>query len=83
MGKAPGDGRSAIASKYERLIASVGVNDKLGGGRGDPSTRLRRRVEGFEAFGWQRVMAGSEAQLLDDEAYAAKLVTLFSLRWRF
>ena len=61
-----------------------GVSDKSGREKEDPSTRLGRRVEGYEAFVWaKRVMAGSEAQVLEDESYTANLVTLTSLRWTF
>lgn len=71
------------ARMNERLIAGVGVNGKLGKGR-----VTLQRVSGdvlkvVKLLYGKRVMAGSEAQLLVDEAYAAKLVTLPSLRWRF
>lgn len=53
------------------------MSNKLGNGRG-----TLQRVSGdvlrvMKLLYGERVMAGSEAQLLDDEAYAAKLVTLF------
>lgn len=53
------------------------MSNKLGKGRG-----TLQRVSGdvlrvMKLLYGERVMAGSEAQLLDDEAYAAKLVTLF------
>lgn len=71
-----GRGPVGWKKRNKRLIAGVGVTGKFGKGRGDPRTRLGRRVEGCEAFCMaKRVMAGSEAQFLDDEAYAAKLVT--------
>ena len=59
-----------------RLVAGVGVNGKLGRGRG-----TLQRVSGdvlrvVKLLYGNRVMAGSEAQFLDDEAYGAKLVTL-------
>lgn len=71
------------ARMNDRLIAGVGVNGKLGKGR-----VTLQRVSGdvlkvVKLLYGKRVMAGSEAQLLVDEAYAAKLVTLPSLRWRF
>ncbi|KAF6241735.1 hypothetical protein HO173_000447 [Letharia columbiana] len=55
----------------ERLIAGVGVNGKLGKGR-----VTLQRVSGdvlkvVKLLYGKRVMAGSEAQLLVDEAYAA------------
>ena len=36
----------------ERLNVGIGLDDKLGNVKGDPSTRLGRRVEGYEAFVW-------------------------------
>lgn len=71
------------ARMNDRLIAGVDVNGKLGKGR-----VTLQRVSGdvlkvVKLLYGKRVMAGSEAQLLVDEAYAAKLVTLPSLRWRF
>lgn len=64
----------------ESVIAKVGVKRQLGSGKGDPPTRLGRRVEGCEGLiclKWVMVMVGSEAQVLDDEAYAANLLTSF------
>ena len=53
------------------IVGEVGVNEQLGEGKGDPSTRLGRRVEGYGNLLYgQRVIAGSEAQLWDDEAYS-------------
>ena len=59
-----------------RLIAGVGVNGKLGRGRGTLQRVLGDVLRVVKLLYGNRVMAGSEVQFLDDEAYGAKLVTL-------
>ena len=57
----------------------------LVGGKGGTLQRVLEDVlRVMKLFVWaKRVMAGSEAQVLDDESYTANLVTLTSLRWTF
>lgn len=59
------------------LSAGVGENGELGKGWGTLQRVLGDVLRAMKLLYGKRVMAGSEAQLLDDEAYAAKLVTLF------
>ena len=73
IGQGAVGGKKGNARTNGRLM---GVSDKLGKRRG-----TLQRVSGdvlrvMKLLYGERVMAGSEAQLLDDEAYAAKLVTL-------
>lgn len=59
----------------ERLIAGM-VKGKLGSGRGSLQRVSGDVLRVVKLLYGKRAMAGSEAQLLDDEAYAAKLLTL-------
>lgn len=77
IGQGAGGWKKRNARKNERLIASLGVNGKLGRGRGTLQRVSEDVLRAVKLLYGKRVMAGSEAQLLDDEAYAAKLVTLF------
>ena len=58
-------------------MPSVRENGELGKRRGTLQRVSGDVLRAVKLLYGKRVMAGSEAQLLDDEAYAAKLVTLF------